>query len=303
MKKVIFAVLCGFFVSLDANAVYPLSQAGVQTIHVETPVLSYYAYPDDPNFIPETNFMREDSDFNYDANIEYARQVEATNFPGVIFASKPMVICRDFRCTRLNENITKTFLFNSIANMFMLNSDTQLNICEADPFSRSCLQTGISFPVQAGAANAMIKIPKAAISQVTLSTGMSRASVGTTFEFLVNGISRACDQTLTDIVIPVNSQATLATREFSCDLTSDGVSNISLLVNLDYIDLDYGIMGGYYSLGMQGPTSGGGTGYVLFKTEYTNSGYTYQADGVQSYVGPSVQSIRPGEYAVEPLSK
>ena len=32
-----------------------------QTIYTETPVRSYYAYPDDPNFIPETEFMNQDN--------------------------------------------------------------------------------------------------------------------------------------------------------------------------------------------------------------------------------------------------
>ncbi|MDR1071481.1 MAG: hypothetical protein LBL21_02475, partial [Rickettsiales bacterium] len=81
-----------------------------------------------------------------------------------------------------------------------------------------------------------------------------------------------------------------------------------LLINLDYIDLDYGILGGYYSFGLQGPTAGGGTGYALFKTEYSNSGMRMNSaaesgSAGRSGVGTGLQSIRPGEYAVEPLDK
>jgi hypothetical protein len=113
-----------------------------------------------------------------------------------------------------------------------------------------------------------------------------------------------------DIVVPVNSQATLANREFTCNMTSDGMTNVSLLVNIDYIDLDYGIMGGYYSLGLQGPSTGGGTGYALFKTEYTNSGLKFRAATDSDYgttgvsgIGNGMQIIQPGEYAVEPVQK
>ena len=128
-----------------------------------------------------------------------------------------------------------------------------------------------------------------------------------TYEFLVNGIDRTCEPTVMDIVVPINSQATLSNREFACNMTSDGVSNISLLVSIDYIDLDYGIMGGYYSLGMQGPTTGGGTGYALFKTEFTTSGMQFRAAVEdESDLGGAnnrMRTIRPGEYAVEPMKK
>lgn len=280
---------------------------GFQTIYTQTPVQSYYAYPDDINFIPETEFMQRTDSLNYDQNIIDVRDAEQRAHPGTIFADRPTVICRNFGCTRLNEKITRTFLFNSLANMFMMNGHSRVYICEADPFSRSCLQSGISFPVRSGIANALVKIPKATISQVNVSTGISRAAVGVTYEFLVNGIERKCEPTVMDIVVPVNSQATLSNREFNCGLTSDGRSNVSLLVSLDYIDLDYGILGGYYSLGTQGSTTGGGTGYALFKTEFTTNGLNFRAatadEDELNGTNNAMRTIGPGEYAVEPLQK
>ncbi len=278
-----------------------------QTIYTETPVQSYYAYPDDPNFIPETEFMERADGINYDDNIIAAQMAQVQRHPGSMFASRPMVICRNFGCTHLNDRITRTFLFNSLANMFMMNAHSRLSICEADPFSRDCLQSGISFPVRAGIANALVKIPKATISQVNVSTGLSKATVGMTYDFLVNGIDRKCEPTIMDISVPVNSQATLSNREFTCNMTSDGMTNVSLLVSIDYIDLDYGILGGYYSLGLQGPTAGGGTGYALFKTEYTTGGMQMRAEfNVNTdteFNRDTRTSIGPGEYAVEPLKK
>lgn len=294
------AVFCGFSAYAQQDIVYQ----DFQTIYTETPVQSYYAYPDDPNFIPETEFMERADSLDYDENIIAARTIEAHAHPGVMFADKPMIVCRNFGCTRLNERITRTFLFNSLANMFMMNAHSRLYICEADPFSRDCLQSGISMPVRSGIANAMIKIPKATISQVSVSTGLSKATVGMTYEFLVNGIDRRCEPTVMDIMVPVNSEAVLSNREFSCNMTSDGVSSVSLIVSLDYIDLDYGILGGYYSIGMQGPTTGGGTGYALFKTEFTTGGMQFRATSFEEDISINgTQTIQPGEYAVEPLKK
>ena len=307
MSRFILMTLFAGLVAFNANAATEnIVYDNFQTIYTETPVQSYYAYPDDPNFIPETEFMNRADSLDYDLNIEEARQIESMEHPGVSFGTRPMIICRNFGCTRLNDRITRTFLFNSLANMFMMNEYSRVYICEADPFSRDCLQSGISFPVRSGIANALVKIPKATISKVNLSTGLSKATVNMTYEFLVNGIARTCEPTVMDIVVPINSQATLSNREFTCNMTSDGLSNVYLLVNIDYIDLDYGIIGGYYSLGMQGPTTGGGTGYALFKTEFTTGGMQFRAavseeDGITG--ANAMLTIQPGEYAVEPLKK
>ncbi len=297
----IFAVFCGFSAYAQDEFIYQ----DFQTIYTETPVQSYYAYPDDPNFIPETEFMERADSLDYDQNIIEARKIESAAHPGVMFADRPMVICRNFGCTRLNDRITRSFLFNSLANMFMMNAHSRVYICEADPFSRDCLQSGISFPVRSGIANAMVKIPKATISQVSVSTGLSKATVGMTYEFLVNGIDRKCEPTVMDIMVPVNSEAVLSNREFACNMTSDGISSVSLIVSLDYIDLDYGIMGGYYSLGMQGPTTGGGTGYALFKTEFTTGGMQFRAAtyDLDNMSANDARMIQPGEYAVEPVKR
>jgi hypothetical protein len=187
--------------------------------------------------------------------------------------------------------------------MFLMNTKSRMNICESDPFTRACLQSGISFPVRAGIASALVKIPRATINNVSISTGLSKATIGLIFECLVNGIGVRCEPTTADIVVPANTNAMLTSREFTCNMTTDGLTNVSILINLDYIDLDYGILGGYYSFGLQGPTGGGGTGYALFKTEFTNRGIKANITADKSVIGNGLQTIQPGEYAVEPLEK
>jgi len=276
-----------------------------QTVYNEVPVQSYYAYPDDPNFIPESEFMNMEDNYDYDEMIDEMQRQEVAMVPGVSFAERPVVICRDFNCTRLNGRITRTFLFNSLANMLMANQHSRLYICEADPFSRSCLQSGISAPVRAGIANALVKIQKATISQVNLSRGLSRASATINYEFLLNGIQRVCEPTVMDISVPNNSQATLTNREFSCNLTSNSVANISMLFNVDYIDLDYGLIGAYYSVGIQGSTIGSSSGYMVLKTEFTTKGSKYRTQTYTDLENPEIdtRNLQPGAYSVEPLKK
>jgi hypothetical protein len=298
MLKKLFLFFCAAVVAGGARAGwFDAEPPQIQRVYTETSVDSFMADVDDANFIPEAEFMRREDSMNYDANIDMARGTEAAIHPGVGFADKPVIVCRDFGCTKLNDRITRTFLFNSLSNMFIMNAHSRVNICEADPFNRACLQGGISFPVRAGIASALVKIPRATINNISLSTGLSKASVSITYDFMVNGIAVRCEPTAADIIVPANTNAVLSNREFACNMTSDGLTNVSLLINLDYIDLDYGILGGYYSFGLQGPTTGGGTGYALFKTEYANRGMA--ANSVKD-AGQGAQSIKPGEYAVEP---
>ena len=58
----ICAVMCGFAAYAQDEIIYQ----DFQTIYTETPVQSYYAYPDDPNFIPETEFMERADSLEYD---------------------------------------------------------------------------------------------------------------------------------------------------------------------------------------------------------------------------------------------
>lgn len=48
-------------------------------------------------------------------------------------------------------------------------------------------------------------------------------------------------------------------------MTTIGTSSVKTLFAIDYIDLDYGYIGGFYSLGLSGPAFGGGSGYMIIR--------------------------------------
>ena len=92
LPAIIASVLAMPALADDTEIVYD----SFQTIYTETPVQSYYAYPDDPNFIPETEFMERADSLDYDQNIVDARTAEEQAHLGVMFADRPMIICRNF---------------------------------------------------------------------------------------------------------------------------------------------------------------------------------------------------------------
>ena len=52
---------------------------------------------------------------------------------------------------------------------------------------------------------------------------------------------------------------------YNCKMTTIGVTNVKTVLSIDYIDLDYGYIGSYYSIGLSGPAYGGGSGYLLLR--------------------------------------
>ena len=48
-------------------------------------------------------------------------------------------------------------------------------------------------------------------------------------------------------------------------MTTIGQSTVKTVLAIDYIDLDYGYIGGFYSIGISGPAYGGGNGYMILR--------------------------------------
>ena len=48
-------------------------------------------------------------------------------------------------------------------------------------------------------------------------------------------------------------------------MTTVGVTNVKTVFTIDYIDLDYGYIGGYYSIGLSGPAYGGNSDYMILR--------------------------------------
>nr|MBQ0090958.1 hypothetical protein [Candidatus Enterousia merdequi] len=69
MKRfILFIALVTMFSAVsyanDMNQI--ITSEDFNTVYTEVPVSSYYAYPDDPNFIPESEFMDMGDTIDYD---------------------------------------------------------------------------------------------------------------------------------------------------------------------------------------------------------------------------------------------
>ena len=196
------------------------------------------------------------------------------------FADRPVILCRSLGCTEISNMMTRSHLFNSIASIFHINERTKVYMCEADPVLRSCKFTGIRYGVSVGGTPGVVHIPSFTISEVMFSRNLNRISFMTTYDLQVNGVRSFCSSAVNVINVTDKKQAMVRDNNYRCQLTSDIPSIAYNIYNVDYIDLDYGIIGAYYSTGISGSSVGGGEGYVLMR--------------FQNAPGANVQSISSG---------
>ncbi len=217
---------------------------------------------------------------------------------------KPIVICRQKGCTQLNDKMTKNYLFNSIANLLYVNNKTKVYLCEANTNTRACLSNGLKYAVNIGGTAGVIYIPSLTITDVSFSKNLKRINFMFSYDLYANGLKSFCTSSFNTIEISENKQALIRDNNYKCQLTSDLPSTSYNIYNIDYIDLDYGIIGAYYSTGMSGASHGGHTGYVLMKFQYTNKNVVKSTSTCKTGIcDDESYRIAPGQYEIIPLEK
>ncbi|MBN2779552.1 MAG: hypothetical protein JXQ74_00585 [Alphaproteobacteria bacterium] len=185
--------------------------------------------------------------------------------PGTGCAVRPAVICRRAGCTRLNDRITKQFLFNSLIQIFLNNKMTKVDLCEADPHSRACLANSIRFGGNIGSTPALVQIPSFTLVEMQPLSNLNRLNLFIRYDVFANGLQTRCSGAMSTIEAISSQQLIMRDNNFQCDFTFGMPTSAFAMYNIDYIDLDYGIIGAFYSIGLSGDSAAGGTGYVLMK--------------------------------------
>lgn len=228
------------------------------------------------------------------------------DFARSLVSPKPAVICAKSRCTRLGGQYTKDFLYNALISLFSENQSSKGYICDSNPNIRSCNAEYIGFNGMAGGTEVMIKIPSFSVNDVKFTLAMKRVGLMLTFDMLVNNLSAQCIASYNTIDVKSTEQIIMKGDPFTCRLTSGVPSDVSLMTSIDYVDLDNAIVGGYYSLAMNGEAYGSNQGYLIFRLE--KPAKIKPDDLLNSYIPgrdteeKTRENLAPGEYLVRPLT-
>jgi hypothetical protein len=221
--------------------------------------------------------------------------------PFANIAPNVAVVCRKAGCTRLNDKVTRQFLYNNLINIFINNKFSKINICEADPYTRACLSDSVRFGGRVGGTATVIQLASAYLADVRYTKTMNKLEVYLLYDLYVNGAKSQCSGALTSVEVFSNDQVLMRDGGYKCHITSGVPSDVFSMFNIDYIDLDYGIMGGYYSMGLSGESAAGGNGYMLMKFHKRTGLSEFKPNCDTDKCEGGGYEVPAGEYEVRPL--
>lgn len=176
-----------------------------------------------------------------------------------------VVVCREKQCAPARLSMSAEYIHNSLLQLLQNNQGSKALICNADPASHICTEEYITMPIKVGITPAYMYIDDVKITDVTVRKGKSALDLVLNYNVTYNGQSPDCTPSKTLVFVKSADSIMLQDNGYTCKMTAIGTSSIRTMFAIDYIDLDYGYIGGYYSIGMSGPANGGGAGYMMMR--------------------------------------
>lgn len=206
--------------------------------------------------------MPRDEAYSYANNPEKAASVFNKRVPPL----NSLIVCRDKQCAPAELSKSKEYIFNALAQLIDNNLDKTALLCEANAQTHVCTNPYVSVPAKIGVTPAYVFFDGVKIVDASLVDGQSAINLALDYNLSYNGQTpTVCKPDTAMIYVKNNNKVVLNGNGFKCDMTSVGVTMIRVMFNVDYVDLDYGYIGGYYSIGLSGPAYGGGSGYSLIR--------------------------------------
>lgn len=176
-----------------------------------------------------------------------------------------VVVCRSKQCAPAKLSMSSEYIYNSLLHLLENNNHKKALICQANPSSKTCLENYITLPITVGITPAYMYIDSVKITDVIINKGSNTLNLILNYNVTYNGQTPDCTPSQSILYVRNVNHILLEDPGYSCKMTSIGTTNIKTVFIIDYIDLDYGFIGGYYSIGLSGPAYGGGTGYMLLR--------------------------------------
>lgn len=179
-----------------------------------------------------------------------------------------LIVCRDKQCAPANLAQSKEYIFNSLAQLVDNNLDATALLCEANPQAHVCVNPYITVPAKVGITPVYVYFDGVKLVDASIVDGKPAIRLALNYNMSYNGQTPSvCKPDNAMLYVKNNNEVVLNGNGFKCDMTSVGTTVIRVLFNVDYIDLDYGYIGGYYSIGLSGPATGGGSGYGIIRMQ------------------------------------
>ncbi len=185
--------------------------------------------------------------------------------PAPLRMPNSVVVCRTKQCAPAKLSMSREYIYNSLLHLLDNNNRQNALICAADAGTHACIENYISLPIRVGITPAYMYVDSVKITNVSVAKGNTSLNLVLNYNVTYNGQSPDCKPAKTLLYVKDTSNIVMEDGGYMCRMTSIGQTMIKTLFVIDYIDLDYGYIGGFYSVGLSGPAFGGGTGYMLIR--------------------------------------
>ena len=188
---------------------------------------------------------------------------QATNLP--VHMPDSVVVCRAKQCAPVHLSMSAEYIYNSLVALLQNNMHQTALICTGSDTTHSCIETYVAMPITVGITPAYAYIDAVKISDVTLQKGKKTLNLVLNYNLTFNGQTPDCTPSRTLAFVRDTKTILFEDSGYNCKMTTISTTEVKTLFAVDYIDLDYGFIGGYYSIGLSGPAYGGGNGYMLIR--------------------------------------
>ena len=177
-----------------------------------------------------------------------------------------LIVCRAKQCAPAELSMSREYIFNALAHIVDNNLDATALLCEANPQAHVCTNPYLTVPAKVGVTPAYVFFDGVKVVDASVVKGKTALNLALGYNLSYNGQTpTVCKPDTAMMYVKSNNDVVLNGNGFKCEMTSVGTTTIRVMFDIDYIDLDYGYIGGYYSIGLSGPANGGGSGSGLIR--------------------------------------
>lgn len=176
-----------------------------------------------------------------------------------------IVVCRSHQCAPANLSMSREYIFNSLLQLFDNNNYQKMLVCEADPQTRTCMENYVTLPISVGVVPTKAYIDYVKITDVIIGDKGSSLNLILNYNLTYGGQVAECTPAKSLLFARSVDHVIMEDSGYNCKMTTIGVTNVKTVFTIDYIDLDYGYIGGYYSIGLSGPAYGGSNKYMILR--------------------------------------
>lgn len=176
-----------------------------------------------------------------------------------------VVVCRQKQCAPADLSMSSEYIYNSLAQLLDNNNQSTLLPCTADASTHVCTEEYVALPITVGVTPAFMYINSVKVSDISIALNRKTLDLILNYNVTYNGQTPVCKPAKSLIYVKNAKNIIMEDSGYACKMTTIGSSIVKTLFAIDYIDLDYGYIGGYYSIGVSGPAFGGGSGYMMLR--------------------------------------